>query len=152
MVWFIVLQLVNVCVSTVKSIVTVNGTAWTASLWNALSYTISAVATKMITIQSFEVVIGVTLVTNIIGVYLAKTYLELKRPERLRIINSTVRSDLTETIENSLRKRGIQYTLAVGLNDRYLFSIYAYTKAESGMVYEILNKHNLRYNSIDSLT
>lgn len=77
---FIVFQFINVIISTIKSILTVNGSRMTAAVINAVSYTFYAVVTKMLTEQPFEVVIPVTFLTNLIGVYVAKWILD--KPEK----------------------------------------------------------------------
>ena len=69
---FAVIQVINVILSTVRSILTVNGSKLTASLVSSISYTIGAIITKMVTQQNFEVIIVVTFFTNLIGVYVAK--------------------------------------------------------------------------------
>ena len=80
---FIVFQFINVIISTIKSILTVNGSRMTAAVINAVSYTFYAVVTKMLTEQPFEVVIPVTFLTNLIGVYVAKWILDKTRKEKL---------------------------------------------------------------------
>lgn len=135
---FIILQLINVVISTFKSILTVKGSKLTASVISAVSYTFGAVITKLITEQSFEVVILVTFFANFIGVFLAKWILEMREPVKLWVFQVTVKDKDLETIENELLNRNIKFTAIKALNDRNSISIYSYSKLESSIVREIL--------------
>ena len=72
---FFVLQLINVIMSTTRSILTIKASPRTACIVNAVSYTFYNAIVKLITAQSIAVVVTVTFITNIIGVYLARTWL-----------------------------------------------------------------------------
>lgn len=135
---FIILQLINVVISTFKSILTIKGSKLTASAISAVSYTFGAVITKLITEQSFEVVILVTFFANFIGVFIAKWILEMREPVKLWVFQVTVKDKDLESIENELLNRNIKFTAMKALNDRNSISIYSYSKLESSIVREIL--------------
>ena len=107
---FITLQFINVIFSTFKSILIVKGSKMTASVVNAVSYTFGAVVTKLITEQSFEVVILVTFFANFIGVYIAKWILEKREPVKLWVYQVTVRDKELGDIENELLNRNVNET------------------------------------------
>lgn len=147
---FIAIQLVNVILSTIKSIVTVNGSRMSASVINAISYTFGAVITKLLTEQSFEVAIVVTFITNIVGVWLGKYIIDKRQPERLWTVNATVRSKEKQALEDKLKSRSIQFILLPAENDRYLYTIFARSKAESSLLQEILSGFDVKYSIIVS--
>ena len=147
---FITIQFVNVLLSTLKSIITVNGSKETAAVINAISYTFGAVITKLITKQNFTVIVGITFISNLVGVYLAKVIVEKTKKERLWTITATVRGANKDFLENSLQFRGVQYTLIPCANDRYLFNIYSKSKGESLIVKEILGGSNAKYNIVEN--
>lgn len=89
---FVIIQLVNVFLSTIKSVLTVNGSKSTAAIINSISYTIGAVITKLLTEQSFVVAIVVTFFANLIGVYAAKLFLETTKKEKLWLYLATMTS------------------------------------------------------------
>lgn len=149
---FIAIQLVNVVISTIKSIVTVNGSRMSASVINAISYTFGAVITKLLTEQSFEVAIIVTFITNVVGVWLGKYIMDKRKPERLWTVNATVRSKEKQALEDKLKSRSIQFILLPAENDRYLYTIFARSKAESSLLQEILSGFNAKYTIIVSRT
>lgn len=138
---FIAIQFINVIISTFKSILTVKGSKLNASIISAISYTFGAVVTKLITEQSFEVVILVTFFANFIGVFIAKWILEKREPVRLWVYQVTVRDSELKNMEDELLKRGIKFTAMNALNDRNSISIYSYSKLESTIVRDILKDH-----------
>lgn len=147
---FVTIQMVNVVISTVKSILTVNGSKMTAAVVNSVSYTFANVVTKMLTQQPFEVIIVTTMVTNMVGVYVAKWLMEKTRKERLWTVMATVRSAHKDDVEEQLQKRGIQYTLVPAENDRWFINIFSHSKAESAMIREILHKWDIRHTIVEN--
>lgn len=142
---FAIIQVVNVILSTVRSILTVNGSKLTASLVSSISYTIGAIITKMVTQQNFEVIIVVTFMTNLIGVYVAKLILEKTKKERIWTVTATLRPDTKDLVEGELLKRGVKFTLCPALNDRFLISIFSYSRGESTIVKEIMDKNQIKF-------
>ena len=147
---FILVQLITTIISTAKTVLTVEAGKTTAAVVNAVSYTLGAAITKLITKQDMEVVILVTFFSNLIGVYIAKSILEKTRKTRLWVINATVKDDLKTLIEDSLLERSIQYTLIEAKNHRNFFSIFSYSRGESTLIKEILESNNIRYSVIST--
>lgn len=148
---FTAVQLVNVFLSTIKSVLTVNGSKSTAAIINSVSYTIGAVITKMITQQSFEIAIVVTFISNIIGVYVAKFVLEVTKKEKLWLYFATMTSQgEQEQVEKELRYRNIQFTLLTAENNRYFITIFSYSKAESAFIRELLKQQHIKYSILEN--
>lgn len=142
---FIGLQLVNVMFSTVKSILTVNGGNLSAAIVNMMSYTFGAIVVKLITEQSFEAVIIVTALTNFIGVYVAKMFMDRIRPVKLWTMMATVKDIDKDEVERSIKHRNIQYVLISAENDRSLFNIFCYSKGETAMAQEVMKSKEIKY-------
>ena len=148
---FTVIQLINVFISTIKSITTINGSKASAAIINAVSYTFGAVITKLITEQSFIVAIIVTFLANIVGVYAAKFFLEATKKEKLWLYLATITSrEEQERVEQELKYRNIKFTLLTAENDRYFITIFSYSKAESAFIIEILKQFNIKYSVLES--
>lgn len=148
---FTVIQLINVFISTIKSITTINGSKASAAIINAVSYTFGAVITKLITEQSFVVAIIVTFLANIVGVYAAKFFLEATKKEKLWLYLATITSEEEQQrVEEELKYRNIKFTLLTAENDRYFITIFSYSKAESAFIIEILKQYNIKYSVIES--
>lgn len=142
---FVAVQLVNVIISTIKSVLTVNGSRWTATWINTVSYTFAAVITKMITEQSFAVVIAATATTNLVGVYIGRLITDKTRQTKLWTVQATLRGAMRDDVECELRMKHIQYTLIPALNDRYFISIFSYSKNESRLIERILGKRAIPF-------
>lgn len=147
---FVAIQMLNVIISTVKSILTVNGSKMTAAVVNSVSYTFANVVTKLLTQQPFEVIIVTTIVTNMIGVYAAKWLMEKTRKERLWTVMATLRSSNKDDVEELLKMRGIQYTLIPAENDRWFANIFSHSKAESALIREILQKWDIKHTIVEN--
>lgn len=148
---FVIIQLVNVFLSTIKSVLTVNGSKSTAAVINSISYTIGAVITKLLTEQSFVVAIVVTFFANLIGVYAAKLFLETTKKEKLWLYLATMTSvDEQKEVEKELKYRNIQFTLLTAENNRYFITIFSYSKAESAYIRELLKQHHIKYSILEN--
>lgn len=145
---FILVQLITTILSTAKTVLTVEASKTAAALINAIAYTLGATLTKLITKQNIEVVILVTFFSNLIGVYIAKAILEKIRKTRLWVINATVKNELKAEVEAALLERNIQYTLVQAKNNRNFFSIFSYSKGESILIKEILDKYEIKHSVV----
>lgn len=148
---FIVIQLINVFLSTIKSVITVNGSKTTAAVINAVSYTFGAVITKLLTQQSFIVAILVTFLSNLIGVYAAKFFLEATKKEKLWLYLATMTTEEEQQkVEKELKYRNIQFTLLTAENNRYFITIFSYSKAESAFIIELLRQYRIKYSVLEN--
>lgn len=149
---FVTVQIINVIISTIKSVVTVNGSKGTASIISAVSYTFGAIITKLITKQSFEIVVIVTFFTNLFGVYIGKLIVDKAKKDRLWTFAVTIKTTDEENMQERLQKRGIKYVLINARNNRSFFNIFSQSRGESAMIKEILNDFNAKYNINESLS
>lgn len=147
---FILVQFFTVFLSTIKSIVTIEGSRGIAAIVSAISYTFGAVIVKIISQQDFLTVVIVTFFSNLIGVYLAKLIMNKLKKEKLWTITATVRGGRVAAIENTLRSSEIQYTLVNGENDRNLFFVYARTRKETKLCKEIF-AGNSKYSAVENI-
>lgn len=147
---FILVQFFTVFLSTIKSIVTIEGSREIAAIVSAISYTFGAVIIKIISQQDFLTVVIVTFFSNLIGVYLAKLIMNKLKKEKLWTITATVRGGRVAAIENTLRNSEIQYTLVNGENDRNLFFVYARTRKETELCKEIF-AGNSKYSAVENI-
>lgn len=142
---FTVAQTINVITSTIKSILTINGGKHTAGLANAVSWTVSAIIIKLISKHGLEVVIPITFITNYVGVYIGKTIMDKFKPVKLWTIQATLKDVDIEKIEKSLISRSIKFVIVPAINNRTILNIFAYTKAESALAIELLEKNEIPY-------
>lgn len=146
-----VLQLLFVFVGTIKSIYTVKGSPTSAATMNTISTVIGALGTKVFTQQSFLVITVVMGITTYIGSWFAKMVVDVwMKKEKLWTIVAVIKNDDASKVEEALLQRSIQFTYTEAQNSRSIFTIFSYTRAESILVKEILDKYSIRFSIQES--
>lgn len=146
-----VLQLLFVFVGTIKSIYTVKGSPTSAATMNTISTVIGALGTKVFTQQSFLVITVVMGITTYIGSWFAKMVVDVwMKKEKLWTIVAVIKNEDASKVEEALLQRSIQFTYTEAQNSRSIFTIFSYTKAESILVKEILDKYSIRFSIQES--
>ena len=144
---FITLSFVNVIVSTIKSVFTVNGGKLAASFWNTTSYTINIVVIMLLSNFSMKIVVPTTLATNFIGVFLAKLILEVTKKEKLWEIHATSKADISDT----LKFLEIPF-MEVTRNQKYIFyTIFVDSKEQTRRVKDLLSKNKSKYSVVETI-
>lgn len=139
---FFLLQFINVVLSTMKTVLTVKASKHVAMLINTVTYTFYSGVVKLMTGQDMFIVLAVTFITNIIGVYIAMFILDKSKKDVLWKIEVTVGSDVAEELHDKMTDVPHSY-IAVGKNT--LFNFYCATQKESARVKEIVNEYNAKY-------
>lgn len=146
-----VLQLLFVFVGTIKSIYTVKGSPTSAAVMNTISTVIGALGTKVFTQQSFLVITVVMGTTTYIGSWFAKMVVDAwMKKEKLWTIVAVIKNKDAKKVEEALLQRSIQFTYTEAQNSRSIFTIFSYTRAESILVKEILDKYSIRFSIQES--
>ena len=142
---FIVLNIFNVILQTVKSICTVKCGKTVAAIVNAVAfglYTVVIVFTNA-DLPLIQKVLVVAL-SNLIGVYIVKWIEEKKRKEKLWAIRFTVKDNEGEKIINELENKDISYGYDV--RGKYIiFETFCNSKEETLKVKEIVKRFNAKY-------
>ena len=117
---FIVLNVLNVIIQTVKSICTIKCGKLMASFVNALAY---GLYTVVLVYMSCDLTTWtkalIVAVCNLIGVYVVKLFEEKMRKDKLWKIELTIKPNYTVLFTADLEKIGIPYTLVTTANQRY---------------------------------
>lgn len=146
-----VLQLLFVFVGTIKSIYTVKGTPTSAAVMNTISTVIGALGTKVFTQQSFLVITVVMGTTTYIGSWFAKMVVDVWiKKEKLWTIVAVIKNTDAKKVEEALLQRSIQFIYTEAQNSRSIFTIFSYTREESILVKEILDKYSIRFSIQES--
>lgn len=142
---FIVLNIFNVILQTIKSICTVKCGKTVAAIVNAVAfglYTVVIVFTNA-DLPLMQKVLVVAL-SNLIGVYVVKWVEEKKRKEKLWAIRFTVKDNEGERIINELENKDISYGYDV--RGKYIiFETFCNSKEETLKVKEIVKRFNAKY-------
>lgn len=142
---FFGLQLINVILSTIRSIMTVKAGKHTAAIINAVSYTFYNGIVKLLTGQEMWVVLTTTFITNIIGVYVANFILDKFRKDKLWKIEATIPSGHTVEVDHSLSVGNIPHSY-IKLSEKHtVFYCYCATQSDSAFVKKLLDIYNAKY-------
>ena len=143
---FFVLQLVNVILQTIKSIVTIKGSKFAAAISHAIAYGFyTIIVIYMAGDMELWAKIAVTVVTNFIGVYISVALLDKVRKVQLWKIEATVKSHFSATIHKLLDDNKISHNFIQLSNDEVIFNIYSKTKFESQRVKNILDSYHAKF-------
>jgi hypothetical protein len=142
---FIGLSIVNVVFSTIKSIVTIKGSPFVASMVSALYYGYYNIV-LIYTVADFPLwqKVVATFGCNLVGVYVVK-YAEAKsRKDKLWRVESTIKPDKKDVFEMYCKEHDIPYNY-VNIEKYILFNFYCATQGESAKVKKLLDAHDAKY-------
>lgn len=140
---FFICSLVNVMLSTCKTVLTVKAKKGTATFINACTYGFYAIVVKQL--ASFDLVytVTITIITNIIGVYASLWIMEKFSKDRLWKIEVTIPTYAVSDVDYCLADIPHSY---IRLSDKHtVFNFYCATQKESAKVKEIVNIYNAKY-------
>ena len=143
---FIVLNIFNVILQTIKSICTVKCGKTVAAIVNAVAfglYTVVIVFTNA-DLPLIQKVLVVAL-SNLIGVYVVKWVEEKKRKEMLWKVEFTVLGKNTGAVANLLDLAHIPHNYIENVGKYTMFNAYCATQKQSESVKEIIKEYNAKY-------
>lgn len=150
---FIVLNIVNVIIQTVKSIATVKCGKVAAASVNALAYGLYTIVTVyMLCDLPLMWKAGIVALCNLVGVYVVKLVEEKARKDKLWKVEATVTPFYVGNIQEELDKMNISHNCFRTSGEHRVFNIFCPTQKESQIVKNILDKYNAKYFVSESKT
>lgn len=150
---FIVLNVLNVVIQTVKSIATIKCGAWVAAGINALAYGLYTVVVVYMNADGLgllwkAVIIGLA---NLLGVYVVKIIEAKSRKDKLWKVECTITRTKTSALDDELKTAKIPHNYVI-VGYHTVFNCYCATQKESLSVKNILAKYNAKYFVSESKT
>ena len=143
---FIILNILNVIIQTVKSIVTIKCGKGIASIVNAIAFGLYTVVTVY---MMCELPLGtkafIVAMCNLVGVYVVKYFEEKARKDKLWKVELTIKANATTDLHTNLKDLDIPHRYIEGVGNYTLFNVYCATQKESALVKEIANRYNAKY-------
>ena len=143
---FIVLNIVNVILQTVKSIATIKCGKLMASIINAVAYGLYTIVIFYtmceLPLWSKALIVGLA---NLIGVYVVKLFEEKARKDKLWKVEATVLRGWTKSLHKALVEAEISHNYLENVGKYTLFNIFCATQDESAKAKEILAKYGAKY-------
>jgi len=149
-------SLVNVVISTMKTVLTVKASKRVATFINCLNYTINTVIIKQISECDVWIAALVTFFTNLIGVYFALWLIDRFKKDKLWKISVTIKDiELLYKVVDILDTKNIPYTYRSIYYSKMKkggqLEIFAKGKEESKLVKEILESVKCKYDIVEAI-
>ena len=150
---FIVSNILNVILQTVKSLATVKCGKGAAALINAVSYGFYTYVI-VLTVCDLPLWLKVLVVglCNLVGVFVVKWGEEKARKDKLWKVEATVNQPYAESLIDELKYVELPFNYIEGVGKYVLFNIYCATQAESAKAKAILDAHKAKYFVSESKT
>lgn len=141
---FILLNIANVIIQTVKSIATIKCGKMVAALVNAVAY---GLYTWVIIMTNCELNLVVkcliVAVANLIGVYVVKWFEEKGRKDKLCKVECTIPTKYTNAVDFDLKSVPHSY---ITISDKHtLFNFYCATQKDTQKVKDITKQYDAKY-------
>jgi hypothetical protein len=143
---FFICSLINVMLSTMKSILTLRADRRVAALINAIAYGFNAIIVKQLASLDVSITVIVTIATNLIGVYLSRLIIDSCKKECLWKISVTTKD---KDIIKKLEPFAISYTSnPVEYRNEFYYNIDIFSKTtkDSAIIRDILKEYKVKYN------
>lgn len=149
---FIILNILNVIIQTVKSIATVKCGKGVAAVVNAVAFGLYTIVTVYLMCElDLYLKAGIVALCNLVGVYVVKWCEEKARKDKLWKVEATVVKDYTESLRLALNDAEISNDYN-NIGKYTKFNLYCETQAESRRAKEILALYNAKYFVSESKT
>ena len=150
---FIILNIVNVILQTVKAIATVKCGKTVAALVNAIAYGLYTIVIVYTNCElNLWIKVAVVGVANLIGVYVVKYFEEKGRKDKLWKVEATILRTHLDHVHADLVQEGIAHSYISNVGKYVLFNIYCPTQKESAKAKKIMDKYNAKYFVSESQT
>lgn len=143
---FVVLNVVNVVIQTVKSIATIKCDKLSAAIVNAFAYGLYTIV-LVYTVCDLDLWLKavVVAVANLVGVYVVKFVEEKKRKDKLWKVEATVLRGWTTQLHTILVQEELSHNYLENVGKYTLFNVYCATQEESAKAKRVLDKFNAKY-------
>ena len=150
---FIIFNVLNVIIQTVKSIVTIKCGKVLASFVNAIAYGLYTYIV-VLTMADLPLLLKCVIVAlcNLIGVYVVKYFEEKARKDKLWKVEATVTPSDVGDVQVELDKLNISHNCFRTSGEYRVFNIFCPTQKESAQVKTILDKYHAKYFVSESKT
>ena len=139
---FALATLINVLLSTIRSITTIKSNKWIAGLVNAISYGFYTWLV-VLTVADFNlwIKVGITAIANFIGVWIIKFVEEKARKDKLWLVKITIPKENAEKAKFWLKTWEIPYSY-VDIEKYVVFDTYCATQKDTELAIKVCDMFN----------
>ena len=150
---FIVFNVLNVVIQTIKSIATIKCGKNMAAIINAIAYglyTYIVVLTASDGVSLWFKIVVVAL-ANLVGVWVVKFVEEKGRKDKLWKVEATIPVELAEKVKRDLKANNLPHNY-IDIEKYFLFNVYCETQEQSNTAKIVLDCYNAKYFVSESKT
>lgn len=147
---FILLNIANVIIQTIKSLATIKCGKTAAAIVNAVAYGLYTIVTVyMLCELPLWWKAGIVALCNLVGVWVVKYFEEKARKDKLWKVEATVDPEHSKNLMEILDSENVPYNY-IDVKKYYIFNIYCATQLESRYVKETLDLCHAKYFASES--
>ena len=153
-IFFALMTVINVTLSTIRSLCTIKGGKWLSAITNAVCYGFYPLIVMLTAKDTVTIWVNmiITAVANFVCVWLIKLVEEKARKDKLWKVELTVRENHTAELHTNLKDLDIPHKYIENVGNYTIFNIYCATQKESALVKDIANRYNAKYFVTESKT
>ena len=141
---FIILNIFNVIIQTVKSIATVKCGKSVASVVNAIAYGLYTIVTVyMLCDLDLWLKALIVALCNLVGVFVVKFFEEKARKDKLWKVEATIPAKYTNAVHFDLKD--VPHSYIEGVGNYTIFNFFCATQKDSAKVKAIINQYEAKY-------
>ena len=144
---FALATVVNVTLSTIRSLCTIKGGKWLSAITNAVCYGFYPLIVMLTAKGTVDIIVNmiITAVANFVCVWAIKFIEEKSRKDKLWKVEATILRAYTKELHSALVKAEIPHNYLENVGKYTLFNLYCATQTESAKAKEILDTYNAKY-------
>ena len=146
-IFFALMTVINVTLSTIRSLCTIKGGKWLSAITNAVCYGFYPLIVMLTAKDTVTIWVNmiITAVANFVCVWLIKLVEEKARKDKLWKIEATVFEPYEESLHAELTQAEIPHNYISNIGKYSIFNVYCETQKESAKAKEILDYHKAKY-------
>ena len=151
---FIVFNILNVVIQTVKSIATIKCGKTMAALINAIAYGLYTYIVVLMASDGIDLWFKILTIAgaNLVGVWVVKYCEEKGRKDKLWKVEATIPHTNTDQLHYELKVRNIPHNFIEDVGQYTVFNIYCETQKESAIAKVVLDQYHAKYFVSESKT
>lgn len=149
---FTIATVINVILSTIRSLCTINGSKIVASLSNAICYGFYCYVV-VLTVAEFPIweKILITALANFIGVFIVKLIEEKARKDKLWKVEMTIKNKYADSVNEELAEADLPYgSIPIANKDWVVFNCYCKTQKDTTLATEICKRYKGKISAYES--
>lgn len=144
---FTIATIINVTLSTIRSLCTIKCGKWLSALTNALCYGFYPLIVMLTARGTVGIIVNmiITGVVNFVCVWIIKFIEQKARKDKLWLVKATVLRGYTKQISHLLNNMDIPHNYVENVGKYTLFNIFCATQKESRIAKDILERYKAKY-------